>query len=209
MAPAGVFEKDMGYTPPPLQRSFFTSRNLTYLLVLLALAALVYYKKGWFIAATVNGRPITSLELQQRLNDNYRKQGLEDLINEHIVLDEATKNHVIPSSAEVSTRYGELEQRYGGPEQFTKFLESQGQTTSYVKHLLSVNLALENLYSKEASASAKEVDEYLRVNKGKLQATDSGGQRKEAQQAIREQKLFRLIQEKFQELKDKASVKIF
>lgn len=189
--------------------NFFNTKALTIILLVLALFALAYWKKNWFVSATVNGFPITSLELQQRLNENYRQQGLQDLIDEKIILEEASRARAISSRDETEAKYKELAQGYGGPEEFEKLLVAQGESKSGLLRRISLNLALDKMYAVEATATSKEVDEYIRVNRGLLKATTSAEQKTEAEQAIKEQKLLRVIQEKFQELKDRAVVKIF
>src|SRR5205085_824025 len=56
-----------GNTP---RRSFINRRFLIFLL-LIGLLALAYYKRGIFIAATVNNQPITNLQLIQKMNQSY------------------------------------------------------------------------------------------------------------------------------------------
>lgn len=198
------------YTSPEAPRSnFLNAKALTIILLVVVLGALVYWKKSWFIAATVNGSPVTSLELQQRLNHDFRQQGLQDLVDERLILQEASKNSAVPSQDELEKKYLEFSQTYGGPEEFEKLLSAQGQSKDSLLRRIKLNLALDKMYAGQATASSQEVDEYIRVNRSLLKATTSAEQRAEAEQAIKGQKLLRIVQEKFQELKDRAVIDIF
>src|SRR6266542_3020795 len=64
---------------PNLKRYWnqYKTNKLTWLVVLvLGLLILGLAKRSWFIAAMVNGQPITNLELQQKLNAQFRSQAL-------------------------------------------------------------------------------------------------------------------------------------
>src|SRR3972149_7553982 len=88
----------------------FRSSKIFYIIILLAAVILLaFYKKNWFIAATVNGSPITNLELQMQLNKQFKTQTLNQLINEKIILDEAAKNNVSISDLEVNNKISEIE----------------------------------------------------------------------------------------------------
>ena len=65
------------------------SSKATYIVILIiGLLLMAIYRKDWFVAATVNGMPIFNLELQQRLNDQYRGQTLNQMINEKIIIED-------------------------------------------------------------------------------------------------------------------------
>lgn len=191
------------------KRNFLTPKTLRWALVIFAVAALVTWKKNWFVVATINGRPITTLELQKRLNDDYKQPALEQLITEKAVLDEASKNNAIPSKEEVDTRYSEFAKDYGGVDSLNSYLAQQGQTQDYVKRYLTLMLAVEKMYASTATVSAKDIDDFVRVNRATLKASDSAGLKAEAEAAIRKQSLLRIVVEKMQELRDKAVVKMF
>lgn len=204
---ATVYETPVVYSSP--STNFLNSKNLTIGLVVIALIALAYWKKDWFVAATVNGAPVTTIELQKRISDNYKAKELQELIDEKVILQETAKNNMTPTDSEIEAKYAEFEQQYGGPEEFANLLEMQGETKAGLTRRIRLNIALDKLYSSEATSSEQEVDEYIKVNKSLLKATTSADQRVEAEAAIKEQKLIQIIQQKFQELRDRAVIKIF
>lgn len=186
------------------------SSKKVYLIILIALFLLLgFYKKSWFIAAMVNGMPITNLELQMDLNKQFRTQTLNQLINEKIILDEARKVGAIPTDAEINTKISELEKNVGGKEVLDNLLSQQGQTRDSLKDQIRIQLAINKLYEKEATVSSEEVSKFLEENKQVLSATDSAGQEKEAFETVKNQKLSQIFNQKFQELRTRAKIQIF
>lgn len=189
--------------------NFKKSRNFYIVLIIAGLLLVAVYKKNWFVAATVNGVPVTNLELQMHLNQQFRTQTLNQLINEKIILNEAAKNQVIVPEAEVNNKIAEIESSVGGPQALDAMLSQQGQNRSSIRNQIKLQLTIEKLYANEATVSAEEVTKFIEQNKDQLKATDSAGQQKEAADALKNQKLSQTFSQKFQELRTKAKIQIF
>lgn len=200
---------------PKLQKALHLPENYrpskkTYLIILLiGLLLLASYKKGWFVAATVNGSPITNFELLSQMNEQYRKQTLNQMINEKIIFGEAQKKVVTVSEAEVKNKIAELENNVGGTQALDSLLSQQGQNREGLKKQIRIQLVIEKLYDKEATISAAEVNKFIEENKDQLQATESAAQAKEAEDILKQQKLSQIFGEKFQQLKQSAKIVIF
>ncbi|MBI2268484.1 MAG: SurA N-terminal domain-containing protein [Candidatus Blackburnbacteria bacterium] len=190
-------------------RKLSTRKILAISLIALAIFGLAYYKKGWFVPAIVNGSPVTGIELLERMNKDYRQQTLEQIINEKIVLDEAKKKNALPTSQEIDAKVAELEGKFGGGDSFAKLLKEQGQSKDGVRDQIKLQLAMEKLYSEEATVSAEEIDKFVKENKSQLQATDPTAQREEAEKLLKQQKLSQIFYQKFQELKQNTKVQTF
>lgn len=186
-----------------------SSKKIYILLAVAGLLILAVYNKSLFIAATVNGAPITNLELQLKLNAQFREQTLNQLVNEKIIMSEAAKNNALPTQAEIDTKIADLEKSVGGKETLDSLLTQQGQTRIGLRDQVLVQLAISKLYDKEASVSALEVMEFIASNKAQMQATESAAQEKEATDSLKQQKLSQIFSQKFQELRQKANIKIF
>lgn len=189
--------------------SYRPSKRDYLILFVAGILLLAFYKKSLFVAAMVNGAPVTNLELQMKLNDQFRSQTLTQIINEKVILDEARKNSVLPTESEIDQKIAELEANVGGAEVLDNLLTQQGQTRVTLREQIRVQIAITKLYEKEATVSAEEVSKYIQDNAQMLQATDSASQEKEAADAIKQQKLSQIFSQKFQELKEKANIKIF
>lgn len=189
--------------------NFKKSKTFYLVIIAVGLALLFFFKKSWFIAATVNGQPLTNLELQMKLNAQFRSQTLNQMINEKIILDEARKNGALPTEEDINKKISDLETSVGGKEALDSLLTQQGQTRTSIRSQIVIPLALTKLYEKEATVSADEVSKFMDQNKDQLKATDSASQQKEAEDAIKQQKLQQIFNQKFQELKTKAKIQIF
>ncbi len=189
--------------------NFRKSKTFYIVLIIAVLLLLAVYKKNWFIAATVNGSPITNLDLQMRLNKEFRTQVLNQLINERVILNKAIKNNAVVTETEVNKKISEIETSVGGAEALDALLSQQGQTKDSIRQQIKLQLSIEKLYEKDATVSAQEVTEFIEQNREQLKATDSAGQGKEATDALKNQKLSQIFQQKFQELRSKAKIQIF
>ena len=189
--------------------SYRPSKNTYLILLVVGILLLAAFKKELFIAAMVNNRPVSNFDLQSRLNQQFRAQTLNQMINEKIILDEAAKDRALPTDAEVEKRIAEIETNVGGVQAFNNLLAQQGQSRDSVKQQLRIQLSIEKLYAKDATVSAEEVNKYIEENTDSLRATESASQTKEAEDILKQQKLSQTFQQKFQELRQNAKIQIF
>lgn len=190
-------------------KDFRNSKKLYLVILVIGILMLAVYQKSWFIAATVNNQPITGFELLGKLNEQFRTQTLNQLINEKIILQEAGKSGTIPNSQEIQNKISEIEANVGGTQSLDLILSQQGQTRIILKDRVRLELTIAKLYDKEASVSAAEVANFLETNRSVLRATDSAQQEKEAYDTIKNQKLSQIFNQKFQDLRQKANIKLF
>lgn len=190
-------------------KNFKSSKKLYIVILIAGLLLLGFYKKSWFVAAIVNGAPITNLELQMKLNQQFRTQTLNQLINEKIILEEARKANSTPSEPEVDKRISELEAQVGGPQILDTLLTQQGQTRQGLRDQVRLQLAIAKLYDREATVSADEITKFIEQSSSLLQATDSGKQQEEAFNLLKQQKITEIFNQKFQELRQNAKIQIF
>ncbi len=190
-------------------KDFRSSKMFYVVIIALGLLILVIYKKNWVIAATVNGSPLSNIELQMRLNEQFKTQTLNQLINEKIILAEATKNNVAVDTSEIDKKIAEIEANVGGAQALDSLLAQQGQTRQSIRQQIKLQTIIEKLYSKDATVSGEEVTQFIEQNKAQLRATDSAGQQTEAYDTLKNQKLSQIFSQKFQDLRTKAKIQIF
>ncbi len=178
-------------------------------LLVIGLIILGLWKKEWFVAATVNGSPISNIQLLSEMNKQYRTQTLNQMINEKLILDTARKQNTIITSGEIDAKIDEIIKNVGGREAFEGLLTQQNLTIDSLRNQIKLQLTVEKLYANEATVSAEEVNQFLEQNVSLLTATESAAQRKEAEDLLKQQKVSQVFSEKFQELKQQANIKIF
>lgn len=190
-------------------KNFRNSKGFYILIIALGILLLAIYQKSQILPAMVNGQPITGIELLGKLNEQFRTQTLNQLINEKIILEEARKNSAIPTETEITNKIQELEKNVGGAEVLNTLLTQQGQTRITLKDQIRLQLAISKLYDKEATISAEEVTKFLEQNKSSLQSTESAKQKEEAFNLLKQQKISQIFNQKFQELRQRAKIQIF
>lgn len=188
---------------------FRSSKTFYLILLAIGILLLVIFKKSWFVAALVNGTPVTNLELQTKLNQQFKQTTLNQLINEKIIMLEGNKNGIVTTEASIDQKIAELEKNVGGKEVLDSLLSQQGQTRSSLRDQIRVQLIITKLYEKEATVSAEEVAKFLAENSQSLKATESAAQEKESYEVLKNQKLSQIFSQKFQELRTKAKIQIF
>lgn len=179
------------------------------IILVLGLALLAYYKKGWFVAATVNSQPISSIEINQKLNTLYKEQVLGQIINERILQQEADKKGLIITKTQIDEKIKKLEEQYGGGETLDSILAQQGMTREDLRSQTKVQLIVEKLYGDEASPSEEEIVKFMQDNKDTPEATNEARFRQIAQEQTKQEKLSKIFAEKFQALKQSAKIQIF
>lgn len=206
--PGGKLNNFLNNFPDKITNYRPSKRDYLILLVI-GVLVLAMFKKSLFIAALVNGSPITNLELQLKLNQQFKSQILNQMINEKIILDEARKGGALPSEAEINQKITELETNVGGKDTLDTLLSQQGQTRTSLQDQIRIQIAITKLYEKEATISAEEVSKFIEENQAQLKATDSASQQLEAENILKQQKLSQIFNQKFGELRQKAKIQIF
>lgn len=185
-------------------------RKLAIIVFIIALIAfLLYWNKGLFVVALVNGKPILRTELNDELSKRYGSRTLDAMVSERLVADEVKKQNVSVSSEEVEQKVAELTKSLPQGVNFDDALRAQGMTNDQFKHQLRLQLAVDRLLGKEISISTKDVDDYMKENKQSLPATDPATLRTQVEQTLRQQKIAELFQGWFASLKEKASIQRF
>lgn len=194
---------------PQTSFPFSITKKTALILGALVLLGIIFYKKDLFVAATVNGTPVSTIELFGRMNQEHRSQTLDQLISEKLLLSEASNKGMKVNQEEVNKKISDLEGQFGGKENFDGLLAEQGQSRSTLDEQVRLQLIVEKLYLNEATVSSNEVDTFIKESTDFLQSTDAAEQRKEAEGVLKQQKLSQIFTERFQELKRTAKIQIF
>lgn len=190
-------------------RSYRPDRSAYIALVVVGLALLAYFNKGWFIAASVNGQPITSLEVQRRLNASYKESILNQMVGERILEQEGAKKGVVVSQADINSRVEQDEAAYGGKEVFDTLLSQQGLSRDDYQTRVKALLLIEKMYQDEIKPNEDEVKAFMAENSTLPEATDEAKFRVFAADQLSQQKLSQVFSQKFSELRTAANVKFF
>jgi parvulin-like peptidyl-prolyl isomerase len=140
---------------------FLTSVAVVIVLVL----AILFYAKGLFIAATVNGSPISRLSVIQELETQGGKQALDAMISKSLIQAEFKKQHINVTSSDVDDEIKKIEAQVtsqGGT--LDEALAAQGMTEAKLREQITLQKGMEKVLADKIAVSDADIDAYLKDN---------------------------------------------
>jgi len=153
------------FTDKPSRR-LFSRRNIIIAVVVVAVVVVGYFAKGWFVAATVNGRPISRWSVISNLEKASGKDTLDSLITRKLIASELDKQKVVVSDDEVNVQIKKIEDSVasqGGT--IEQALAAQGMTKADLTSQILLNLRVEKFFADQVKISDAEVTKYIKDNK--------------------------------------------
>jgi len=180
-------------------------------LVVIALGLVVYLHWGWFVAASVNGEPISRLELIKQLEKQGGQQVIDSLVNKALVYQEAQKKNIQVSEKDIDGEYTKIEEQIKGQGlSMDDALASQGMTKEDLREELKYQLTVEKLLGDKLAVSDQEIKDYYEKNKDSF---ESGKKLEDLTDQIRQflssQKIAENYQSWLNEAKSAAKIKYF
>ena len=181
-------------------------RQIVSILAIIALFALLYFKKSWLVVAWVNNRPITRFEFNHQLEQQYGKKVLESLINQKLINQEAKKQKINITDEQIQESIDKIEKSLSGQISLDDALKAQGITREQLKSDMKLQLTIEKLVSQGIEISDEEIAEYFKENKELFTATEEGKQKEEAINNLRQQKINKKFQGWLENLHNTAKI---
>ena len=180
-------------------------------LIIIILAAVLFFFKGFFIAALVNGQPISRISLISDLEKKDGKQALSALVNQTLILQEAKKKNVDVSQKEVDGSAKQIEDSLKKQGQnLDSALAMQGLTRQDFLMQLRLRALVEKLLGDKIKVSDKEIADYIEKNKSTLPAGMSDKEIKTGvKQQLEQQKMSSQSQSWLQDLQKNAKINYF
>lgn len=180
-------------------------------LIIIIFIFLLYFYKGLFVAAMVNGQPIWRLTLLQELEKQAGKRALDSLITQTLILQEAKKQKITVTEEEMNQAVKQLEDNLAGQGQnLDQQLIAQGMTRDELKEQVKLQKIVEKIVGKDIEVTDKEVNEYLEKNKSflpkdvKLEEASAS-----AREQLRQQKISEKIDAWIESLRTSAQINYF
>ncbi len=171
-------------------------------IILVTLFALFYFK-GLFIAATVNGQPISRFSVVSALEKQSGKQTLESMIVKTLILQEAKKQSITISKSDLDQEIKKIEVQISSQGQnLDQLLLTQGMSRKDLTQQIEIQKIAEKLVEKDIKITDKEVEKYIEDNKGSLKKED-------AKLQLKQQKTNEKLQSLIQGLQAKAKINHF
>lgn len=186
----------------------------TFIVVLVAFAVILggtYYFKGLFVAATVDGSPISRLSIIQELENKAGKNILDTMITKKLIEDEVKKQKVVVKSDDVDAEIKKIEAQVaaqGGT--LEQALAGQGMTDKDLREQIMINKELEQILGDKLVVSDEEINQYLSANKiVPTKGVSSDDLKSQAQEQLKGQKFNTEAAKLIDDLRAKAVIKYY
>ena len=180
------------------------------IVVIIALGVLVYVYKGLFIAATVNGSPISRLAIIQELEKASGKDLLDSLIIEKLVQNEANVKKIIVSNDEINGEIKKIEdQIVAQGTTLDAALAAQGMSMEDLKKQIIFQMEVEKLIADKINVTDEEVAQYIKDNAISIPEGQEATTTAQIKDELRNQKLSTEGKALIATLKSQAKIRYF
>jgi hypothetical protein len=141
-------------------------------------------KKSWFVAASVNGSPVSRLSVVRELEKQGGAGVLENMITKQLIAEEVRAQKIVVEKSDIDEELKRTEERVVAQgETLDVVLEQQGMTREDLEEQMLLKKQLESLLGDSVAVSEEEIDAYLKENKlaptANMNADDLRGQVRE------------------------------
>ncbi len=183
-------------------------RRLLILLIVL-LGGFFLVKKGYVVAAVVNGKPIFRWEVNTQLMSRFGQQTLESMITERLIAEAALKEGIAVTQTDIDAKITSITATLGPNVNLDQLLTYQGMTRTDFEHQVRLQLTVGKVLGKGVAVEESEIDTFLKNNREVMTATDEAGLRLEARESLVSQKTSEKMQPWLMELRDNAKITKF
>ncbi len=128
-------------------------------LVIVLIAVGLYFGKGLFVVALVNGQPVTRYEVIKELESQAGQSTTDAIISEILVKQKASEQGITISQEQIDERIKEIEADLATTGQsLDELLELQGLTRDAVEDQIRLQLMLRELLADKIEVSVEEVE---------------------------------------------------
>jgi len=182
----------------------FLSKALIGVLVLAGL----YYFRGQFIVATVNGKPITRIALIRELELQSGKTALDNIIINSLVLQEGRKKGVSVNDLAVQGEIETISQNLSSQGQdLDAALAAQGMTRKDLEKQILIQKTAEEIVKNDVEVTDEEISQYIEDNKDYIPSDMSEEDaRNSAKEQLLQQKINTAIQDLVSRLQKDAKI---
>ena len=180
-------------------------------LIIIVVGIVLFYLKGLFIVAIVNGQPISRIAVISQLEKQSGKQAVSSLITQVLILQEAKKKNIDVSKQEVDDMANKLAadlKKQG--QDLDKALSLQGMTRKDLGGQLKIKKMVEKIFDKDIKVTDKEISDFVDKNKASIPQGMKGEELKaSAKEQLMQQKLSTKVQSWLADLQKKAKIQYF
>jgi parvulin-like peptidyl-prolyl isomerase len=188
-----------------------SKRYIALIATILLLGAALFYFRGLFVAAVVNGQPISRFEVIRETEKKAGKQTLDTLIRDALIEQKAKEQNVTINDQEVDAEIKKLQDNLAKQGQnLDQVLEAQGMTQDDVRRYIRLDLIVRKIVGKDVNVTDEEVNKYIEENREALpEGQDEAALKKQVIEQLKQQKSNEKIRVWLADLQKEASVTHF
>jgi parvulin-like peptidyl-prolyl isomerase len=180
--PSGISTSSVSHSKHPIRKKAVIVGGL------IVLAAFLFFKKAWFVAAVVNGQPITRFSLNQILTKQYGAQTLETMINQTILEQEIARNKIIITDKVIDDKIAEITASLPANYTLDQALKLQGLDKAEFRNQLKIQLAIDKILVDKTNVTDKEVADYIASNSAQFKDSSPAATLSTARNVLQRQK---------------------
>ena len=187
-------------------------RSLVIIFAIVAVLIGVFiFARGFFIAASVNGSPISRWTVIKELEKQGGKQVLESLISKKLIEAELSKQKIDVAKEAIDGEIKKIETQLSSQGQaLNAVLALQGMTEQKLREQIAIQKKLETLLADKTTVTAAEIDGYIKTSKATppkdIKIEDF---KKQIGDQLKQQKLQQEAQKWISELTKNAKIKYY
>ncbi|MFZ2664223.1 MAG: SurA N-terminal domain-containing protein [Patescibacteria group bacterium] len=166
--------------------------------------------KSLFVAATINGKPVSRLRVIRELEKNNGLTTLDSIVTEELIRQEAKKKGVKISKEDVDSEIASIEESLKDQGQsLDEILVSQGTTRKELVKNIELQKMIEEMLSDKLSVTDEEVQKYMDENASSFpEGTNMDDVKTLVKQQLSQQKLSTEFQGWFESIQKDAKINI-
>jgi hypothetical protein len=180
-------------------------------IAILAVGVLLYASRSLFVAAVVNGQPISRISIIRETEKQSGKQALDTIIRNTLIEQEARKANVTVSEKEIDDEIKKVDETLSKQGQkIDDVLAMQGMTRQDLRKVIRLNKLVTKVVGSDVKVTDDEVNAYVEKNKDLLPQGQTEEQlKKTATDQVKQQKLNDKIRTWLESLQTKAKIMYF
>lgn len=206
-------KEPMRLAKTPAMPSFSEALNKKTVIISAVVIALglAYFFRGQFLAATVNGQPITRIKIMRQAEEAYGTQLLERVVLEVLIEQKAREKGIQVSDEVIDNRIEEIRQMYSEQGQdLDQLLVMQGYSIERLRNDIKMEQLAEMLVGADIEVAQEDVDQYIEENADFLPEDLEGEELEEfVREQLKQQQLNQKYQTWIEELKTEANIEYF
>ncbi len=186
-------------------------RSLILAIIVIVLILAIYLGKSLFVAALVNGQPVSRLAIINDLEKQSGKAALDSVITRMLVFQEAQKKNITASEKDIDAEIARIRAQFQAQGQnLDQLLATQGLTKEKFRDEVKVQILVTKILGNQVKVTDKEFNDFLSKNQDLLASEkDQNAAKTSLRQQMEQQKLAQKYQEWIVTVKKNAKVTTF